>query len=62
MLRHLGTTHGVYVLPDLGSESDTTLTSCLEVLQKPSCQIMKERGAVRGICIQPLLQLLPDIA
>nr|XP_037277246.1 LOW QUALITY PROTEIN: fucose-1-phosphate guanylyltransferase-like [Rhipicephalus microplus] len=43
----LGLTHGVYVLPK-GSSSATTCvtTECLEVLQKPTEKLMRDKGAV----------------
>lgn len=49
-LRFIGSTHGVYVLPAQNVEqaSHASLTSCLEVLQKPSYQVMKEKGAIAG--------------
>lgn len=42
----VGVTHGVYVLPKDMEFSATTTTSCLEVLQKPSLETMREKGAV----------------
>ncbi|MCL4130718.1 UNVERIFIED_CONTAM: hypothetical protein GTU68_060106 [Idotea baltica] len=41
------TYHGVYVLPDRSIKSDSVVVSeCLEVLQKPSMQLMREKKAV----------------
>ncbi|XP_064481708.1 fucose-1-phosphate guanylyltransferase-like isoform X2 [Ornithodoros turicata] len=43
----VGTTHGVYVLPpDVQATESCTVTSCLEVLQKPSVELMQSKGAV----------------
>ena len=50
---YIGTTHGVYVLPPAAAAGDTAharplqeVQPCLEVLQKPSVELMRERGAV----------------
>ena len=50
---YIGTTHGVYVLPPAAAAGDTAharplqeVRPCLEVLQKPSVELMRERGAV----------------
>jgi len=45
---YIGTTHGVYVMKDLSLdyESLQDTTTCLEVLQKPSVDLMRSRGAV----------------
>ena len=45
---YIGTTHGVYVMKDLqlSQESLQDVQPCLEVLQKPSVDLMRERGAV----------------
>lgn len=45
----IGRNHGVYVLPTCSSEPiDTCVirSSCLQVLQKPSLQLMMEKGAI----------------
>ena len=45
----IGTTHGVYVMAPENKASFKTLQDvrpCLEVLQKPSVALMRERGAV----------------
>ena len=41
---YIGTTHGVYVMP--ATAALHTISPCLEVLQKPSVDLMRERGAV----------------
>ena len=50
---YIGTTHGVYVMPPAAAAGDTAharplqeVRPCLEVLQKPSVELMRERGAV----------------
>jgi len=45
---YIGTTHGVYVMKDLSvnHESLQDVSTCLEVLQKPSVDLMRTRGAV----------------
>lgn len=45
---YIGTTHGVYVMKDLSlnHESLQDITTCLEVLQKPTVDLMRSRGAV----------------
>ena len=45
---YIGTTHGVYVMKDLQLSQDRLqdVQPCLEVLQKPSVDLMRERGAV----------------
>ena len=45
----IGTTHGVYVMKELELAEKTLqdVRPCLEVLQKPSVDLMRERGAVR---------------
>ena len=46
---YIGTTHGVYVMKELEVEAEERLQDvrpCLEVLQKPSVDLMRERGAV----------------
>ena len=45
---YIGTTHGVYVLGTKAGEEDglVTVAPCLEVLQKPSVELMRARGAV----------------
>ncbi|XP_012935083.2 fucose-1-phosphate guanylyltransferase [Aplysia californica] len=60
----IGRTHGVYVLSDvdkIDTEKKVVVSNCLEVLQKPSDERMKTRGAVLkgdshtfadGICVQ----------
>ena len=44
----IGTTHGVYVMEEkeVGVETLQDVRPCLEVLQKPSVELMRERGAV----------------
>uniref|UniRef100_A0A6B0VDN4 Putative fucose-1-phosphate guanyltransferase n=1 Tax=Ixodes ricinus TaxID=34613 RepID=A0A6B0VDN4_IXORI len=43
----LGLTHGVYVLPENPAASSTCVTtSCLEVLQKPTEELMRKKGAI----------------
>ncbi|XP_077519090.1 fucose-1-phosphate guanylyltransferase-like isoform X2 [Amblyomma americanum] len=43
----VGLTHGVYVLPkDVHCTSVCRTTECLEVLQKPTEKIMREKGAI----------------
>ena len=45
----VGTTHGVYVLRDVDktdSNAPALMCECLEVLQKPSEEVMHEKGAV----------------
>ncbi|KAM7290741.1 fucose-1-phosphate guanylyltransferase [Ixodes scapularis] len=43
----LGLTHGVYVLPENpGASSACVTTSCLEVLQKPTEEVMRRKGAI----------------
>ena len=45
----LGTSHGVYILPDIDQSCQQPLVEaspCLEVLQKPSVDKMRARGAV----------------
>lgn len=43
----LGLTHGVYVLPgNPGASSACVTTSCLEVLQKPTEEVMWGKGAI----------------
>jgi len=45
---YIGTTHGVYVMKDLTVEHESLqdISTCLEVLQKPSVDLMRERGAI----------------
>ena len=43
---YIGTTHGVYVMPERGSQTLVDLSPCLEVLQKPSVEKMRRLGAV----------------
>ena len=50
---YIGTTHGVYVMPPAAAAGNTAharplqeVRPCLEVLQKPSVELMRERGAV----------------
>jgi len=45
---YIGTTHGVYVMKDLSLDHDNLqdITTCLEVLQKPTVDLMRARGAV----------------
>ena len=43
---YIGTTHGVYVMPERGSQTLVDLSPCLEVLQKPSVEKMRKLGAV----------------
>ncbi|CAN7945774.1 unnamed protein product [Ixodes hexagonus] len=43
----LGLTHGVYVLPEsLGASRACVTSSCLEVLQKPTEEVMRTKGAI----------------
>lgn len=43
----LGLTHGVYVVPEnVHCTSECVTTECLEVLQKPTEQAMRDRGAI----------------
>merc|ERR1719232_55463 len=48
---YIGTTHGVYVMTPAETKETTTqlqdVRQCLEVLQKPSVDLMRERGAVQ---------------
>jgi len=48
---YIGTTHGVYVMTPAETRETTTelqdVRQCLEVLQKPSVDLMRERGAVQ---------------
>ena len=48
---YIGTTHGVYVMTPAEIKETTTelqdVRQCLEVLQKPSVDLMRERGAVQ---------------
>jgi len=45
---YIGTTHGVYVMKDLSlnHENLQDVSTCLEVLQKPTVDLMRSRGAV----------------
>jgi len=45
---YIGTTHGVYVMKDLSVNHERLqdVSTCLEVLQKPSVDLMRSRGAV----------------
>lgn len=43
----VGLTHGVYVLPNEALSASTCLTTeCLEVLQKPTEKLMRDKGAI----------------
>ena len=44
----IGTTHGVYVMSPERNKSLQDVRPCLEVLQKPSVELMREKGAVRN--------------
>lgn len=45
---YIGTTHGVYVMEESSLDHDSLqdISTCLEVLQKPSVDLMRARGAV----------------
>ena len=53
---YIGTTHGVYVMKDLQLSQDRLqdVQPCLEVLQKPSVDLMRERGAVVKVAGQDM--------
>ena len=42
----IGQTHGVFVLEETDEQVVTSMRNCLEVLQKPSVEKMRKRGAV----------------
>ena len=64
----VGTTHGVYVIKDVDkvdAKEPVQMCECLEVLQKPSEEVMHQKGAVlesENLCFGNEIEISGDVA